>query len=162
MEALGRHSNADTRVYFTGGATAVLYGWRESTIDVDIKIMPDRDELLRLVPGIKERLHLNVELASPMDFIPVNPQWEERSPFIKQVGRTFFHHFDMYAQALSKIERDHEQDRQDVQAMFQRSLVKADPLRAYFKEIVPFLYRYPSVDPRSFIDRLNEAIRAYQ
>src|SRR6201999_1643214 len=32
-------------VYLTGGATAVLYGWRESTIDVDIKVVPDNDEL---------------------------------------------------------------------------------------------------------------------
>jgi hypothetical protein len=36
-------TDGDTRIYFTGGATAVLYGWRASTIDVDLKIVPDRD-----------------------------------------------------------------------------------------------------------------------
>jgi hypothetical protein len=38
MEALGDEADADARIYFTGGATAVLFGWRTSTIDVDVKI----------------------------------------------------------------------------------------------------------------------------
>ena len=49
MRALGDAARRETRVYFTGGATAVLHGWRDSTIDIDIKIVPDRDELLRTV-----------------------------------------------------------------------------------------------------------------
>jgi hypothetical protein len=31
-------------VFLAGGARAVLVGWRSSTIDVDLKIIPDRDE----------------------------------------------------------------------------------------------------------------------
>jgi hypothetical protein len=38
MRALGEASAESARVYFTGGATAVLFGWRSSTIDVDVKI----------------------------------------------------------------------------------------------------------------------------
>ena len=59
------------RVYLAGGATALLHGWRGSTIDVDIKIVPDVDRLFRAMPKIKERLQLNDELASPDDFIPL-------------------------------------------------------------------------------------------
>lgn len=33
MRALGKAAHAEGRVYLTGGATAVLYGWREMTID---------------------------------------------------------------------------------------------------------------------------------
>ena len=40
------------RVYLTGGATAVLHGWRESTIDIDIKVVPDSDDLLREIPRV--------------------------------------------------------------------------------------------------------------
>lgn len=47
MQALGRATKSEGRVHLTGGATAVLYGWRESTIDVNIKVVPDNDELLR-------------------------------------------------------------------------------------------------------------------
>ena len=45
MRALGTEAEASTRVYFTGGATAVRLGWRASTIDVDIKMVPETDRL---------------------------------------------------------------------------------------------------------------------
>src|SRR5262245_51898646 len=110
MRALGSAATADARVYFTGGATAVLTGWRDSTIDVHLRIVPDQDALFRELPRLKERLQINIELASPDHFIPVKDGWEDRSPFVAREGRVSFHHFDLYAQALSKIERGHAQD----------------------------------------------------
>ena len=71
MRALGRAAKVEGRVYLTGGATAVLNGWRASTIDVDIKVIPDQDELLREIPRLKEQLNLNVELASPSDSLGI-------------------------------------------------------------------------------------------
>jgi hypothetical protein len=137
-------------VFFTGGVTAVLLGWRPSTIDVDLKILPERDALLRAIPELKEALQLNVELASPVDFIPVPPGWEEGGQFIDRAGRVSFYHFDFYAQALAKLERSHEQDLADVRELVARRLV--DPTRAleYFNRIEPHLYRYPAIDPPSF------------
>jgi len=85
MKALGREADRPAQVYLTGGATAVLYGWRESTIDVDMKMVPDLDRVFRAIPEIKERLQINIELASPDDFIPVREGWEDRSPFITQI-----------------------------------------------------------------------------
>jgi hypothetical protein len=102
MRALGAEADVPARVYFTGGATAVLLGWRASTIDVDIKMVPETDRLFRAIPQIKESLHLNVELASPADFVPVRAGWEERSPYITQDGRVAFHHFELCAQALGE------------------------------------------------------------
>jgi hypothetical protein len=67
-------------VYLTGGATAVLLGWRETTIDADITIVPESDRLLRARPALKEQLRINVELASPAHFIPELPGWAEREP----------------------------------------------------------------------------------
>lgn len=87
MRAFGAEAPVDTRVYFTGGATAVLHGWRESTIDVDIRFAPEHDALFRAIARLKEELHINVELASPDHFIPVRPGWEDRSPFITREGR---------------------------------------------------------------------------
>jgi hypothetical protein len=91
MRELGRAARVEGRVYLTGGATAVLFGWRESTIDIDVKLIPDSDELLREIPRLKEELDLNIELAAPSDFIPLPPGWEERSPLIRREGkiRTF-------------------------------------------------------------------------
>ena len=79
MRALGQAAEADTRVYFTGGVTAVLFGWRPSTIDVDLKIVPDHDRLYRALPELKEQLAMNLELAAPDDFIPVKAGWLEES-----------------------------------------------------------------------------------
>jgi len=45
MQALGERAEAECRVYFTGGATAVLEGWRQQTIDADILVVPDSDRL---------------------------------------------------------------------------------------------------------------------
>lgn len=150
MRAFGAAADIVTRVYFTGGATAVLMGWRASTIDVDIKLEPESDALFRAIPDIKETLQLNVELASPLDFIPVRPGWQDRSPFVAQEGRASFHHFDPYAQALSKVERGHRQDVDDVREMVSRGMI--DPAAAwhYYTSIEPQLFRYPALDPQSF------------
>ena len=40
ISALGVKAKREARLYFTGGATAVLLGWRGSTIDVDILLVP--------------------------------------------------------------------------------------------------------------------------
>ena len=159
MRALGESARGETRVYLTGGATAVLHGWRDSTVDVDIKIVPERDELLRKLPELKEQLQLNVELAAPMDFIPVRPDWESRSPFVAREGRVSFHHFDLYAQALAKIERGHAQDALDVRELFVRGLIEPAKLLDYFAAVEPRLYRYPAIDAKSFRLAVEQAVR---
>ena len=157
LHALGREAREETVAYLTGGATAVLLGWRASTIDVDLRLVPERDELLRALPLLKDELGINVELASPADFIPVPEGWEDRSVFAFRDGRLSVYHFDPYAQALAKLERAHAQDLGDVEALVERGLV--DPARAltYFGEIEPWLYRFPAVDPRSFRARVEDA-----
>jgi hypothetical protein len=47
--ALGRVARHPTRLYLTGGASAVLEGWRASTVDIDVRFEPD-DDLLRACP----------------------------------------------------------------------------------------------------------------
>ena len=61
MRALGAEADRESRVYLTGGATAVLLGWRESTIDVDLKLEPETDRLLRALASLKETLELNMQ-----------------------------------------------------------------------------------------------------
>jgi hypothetical protein len=159
MQRLGEAADGETRAYFTGGATAVLHGWRATTIDVDLKLVPERDSLLRAIPILKERLQINVELASPDQFIPVPDGWEDRSPFIVQEGRLAFHHFDLYAQALAKVERGHAQDLADVDEMLRRGMIEPEGAIEYFVRIEPRLYRYPAVDGASFRQAVERAFR---
>jgi hypothetical protein len=157
MRRLGAEARARGRLYFTGGATAVLYGWRATTIDVDIRLVPEQDELLRALPRLKEELRMNIELASPAEFIPVRPGWEDQSPFIGREGTLSFHHFDLYAQALAKVERGHTQDLADVAEMVRRGLVEPVEAQRYFAAIEPLLYRYPAIDPTSFRLAVDDA-----
>jgi hypothetical protein len=159
MRALGPEAKESERVYFTGGATAVLLGWRSSTIDVDIKIVPEGDAIFRALPRLKEELQMNIELASPDQFIPELPGWRDRSPFIEAVGRTQFHHYDLYSQALAKIERAHDQDLQDVREMIARHLVEPPRAVEFFSAIEPHLYRYPAIDAASFRKSVEEFLQ---
>lgn len=158
MRAVGAAATEEASVYFTGGATAVLLGWRASTIDVDIEIVPDRGEILRVIPGLKEALRINVELASPAHFIPELPSWRERSAFIAREGKVAFYHYDFYAQALSKIERGHAKDRADLASMLRGGLIEPVRLRELFESIVPEMFRYPALDVASFRRALDEAL----
>jgi len=158
MRELGNASDREGACYLTGGATAVLLGWRESTIDVDILLVPETDALLRAIQRLKDDLQVNVELASPAEFIPVPSGWEGRSVFEAREGSLSFYHFDPHAQALAKIERGHAQDRGDVAAMIERGLVDPGRLLAYFDQIEPELHRFPAVDPRSFRRHVEEAV----
>ena len=150
MAAAGAAAAREGVCYLAGGATAVLVGWRATTIDVDIALEPEQDELLRALPAIKDELAVNVELASPRDFIPLPAEWEERSIGIGREGALRFAHFDPYSQALSKLERGHPRDLEDVQAMLRLELVDRRRLGGLFDEIEPELYRFPAIDPPSF------------
>ena len=150
MRALGSGVTDAARVYLVGGASSVLLGWRDSTIDVDLKFVPENDEILRKLPSLKERLQLNIELASPDDFIPQLPGWQERSRFIRQEGKLTFLHYDFYAQALAKIERGHEKDLQDVSDLIKSNLVESKRLLELFSQIEGLLHKYPALDAPSF------------
>lgn len=153
---LGRVVSPGTKMYLTGGATAVLAGWRPSTVDVDVRFEPDSDDALRQLAGLKERLQVNVELASPLDFLPPLPNWHGRSRFRFRAGNLEVFDFDPYSQALSKLERGFELDLADVAAMVRTGLVQPQELLDLFAAIEPELFRFPAVDPK----RLRRAVEA--
>jgi len=150
MRSLASRVRSPSRIYLVGGSSAVLLGWRDSTIDVDLKFIPESDELLRSLPALKEQLNINLEIASPDHFIPELPGWQERSLFIRQEGTLAFLHYDFYAQALAKIERGHAIDQQDVNEMIRRDLVERQQLLELFTAIESEFYRYPALDGPSF------------
>ena len=150
MAAIAREATQDVELFLVGGTSAVLVGWRASTMDIDLAMRPETDAMLRAIPALKERLHVNVELASPDGFIPVAPGWESRSPLVVKLGRVTFRHFDFHAQALAKIERGHGRDLADVIAMREHGLIVPAEVRACFARMEPELYRFPAIDPPTF------------
>jgi hypothetical protein len=158
LEELSRAVRAPTRLYLTGGASQLMRGLRDSTVDIDFTLDPEHDEILRSMVALKETLKVNVELVSPAHFVPALPGWRERCLFIGQFGKLAVHHFDPYTQALSKIERGHQRDRADVEALIRGGIVEPARLRDLFQEAETELFRYPAIDPRSLktaVDRLG-------
>lgn len=150
MARLGQRVRGDGTIYLTGGATAVLYGWRSATVDVDIKADPEPPGLFEALAVLKDELDINVELASPDQFIPPIPGWRERAIFIAKHGPVAFYHYDPYGQALSKLQRGHDRDLRDVAALWRTGLIRAKRLMAMFTEIEPHIIRYPAIDPPTF------------
>lgn len=150
MVALGDRVRGTGTIYLTGGATAVLYAWRTATIDVDLKADPEPAGLFEAIAELKDELDINVELASPDQFIPPVPGWRERSLLIGRYGPLTFLHYDPYGQALAKLQRGHDRDVRDVRAFLAEGLIRTEELRRHFEEIEPLLNRYPGIDPASF------------
>lgn len=155
LDALGRAAGGKMTVYLVGGATAVTVGWRDTTIDVDLRLEPEDEDALRALSRLKEELHVNVELASPLDFLPELPGWRDRSPFVASVGQLTVRQLDPYAQALAKLERGFTQDLRDVDEMVARGLVRPTELTRLFRAIADQLHRFPAVDG----DHLRAAVQ---
>jgi len=155
LAALGRRVRAQHVLYLVGGSSAVLVGWRASTRDVDVRPEPDSDELLRAISDLKQELDINIELASPLDFLPALDGWRDRSPYVGTWGRLQVRHLDFRMQALAKLERGLDTDLADVATMLERGLVTAAELHAGFVAMRSDLFRFPAVDVARFEHRLQ-------
>lgn len=158
LARLGASAKSPGACFITGGATAILVGWRETTIDVDLKFDPEPAGVFDVIPALKRELSINVELAAPDDFLPPLDRWRERSQYIGTFGPVRVFHYDFVAQALSKIERGHDKDLLDVQEMLRRGLVTARDLATHSEAMRPGLKRYPAVDEDSFVRRVKQFI----
>jgi hypothetical protein len=160
LSALGTRLRAPHTLYLIGGSSAVLVGWRPSTRDVDVRPEPDSDELLRAIDDLKHELDINVELASPLDFLPELDGWRDRSPFVGTWGPLQVRHLDFRLQALAKLERGLETDLDDVRSMLERDLVSAAELHDGFSAMRAGIFRFPGVDVTRFERRLVEVAGA--
>lgn len=155
MRELARTAPTGERfqVYLVGGGTAVLQGWRRSTIDADV--YAEREEVFQDVQGIKSRLKLNIEFARLEHFVPPLAGTDDRHVFIARVGDVDFFHYDPYAQLLSKVVRGFRKDLLDAGKLLNSGMV--DPER--FRELVWAIpdsefARYPNLSR----DAVREAV----
>lgn len=145
------------RVYIVGGGTAVLAGWRASTIDVDL--YAERDEVFRDIQGIKERLQLSIEFARPEQFVPELAGSAGRHRFIERVGNVEFYHYDPYAQLLSKIIRGFRKDMVDAAGLVESGMVDPRRFRELVQEIPDGAFaRYPTLSRESVGAAVDEAL----
>ena len=162
MKELAAKARGPGNVYFTGGATALLLGLREQTIDVDVKLDPEPAGVFEAIADLKNRLDLNVELASPDDFIPAPRDWKERSRHIASIGQLQYFHYDFVMQALAKLERGHGQDLEDVRRLLRGGHVSVEAITRTFAEIEPLMLRYPAIDPAQFKKKVDAFLERHK
>ncbi len=125
------------RLYLTGGAALVHRGIRPGqTLDIDIQITADPANLTAQVAQLKQQLNINIEFASPGDFIPLPTQWETRSQFIKRYNQVDVFYFDWYSIALSKMQRANRQDVVDVQLLVRQGFVNVVELDILYQDVL--------------------------
>ena len=153
---VGRTQQAG-RLYITGGAALVHRGIRPGqTLDIDIQITVDPTDLTTRIVQLKQRLNMNIEFASPGDFIPLPSQWEARSEFIKRYNQVDAFYFDWYSIALSKMQRANQQDIVDVQLLVSRGFVDVTELDLLFQDVLAkigmpsYIRLFPNLSQQQF------------
>lgn len=140
LNVLGKEVNFPCKIYLVGGTSLIVFGLREQTVDIDLSLEVDNKyhaKLIQTIRHLKEELDMNIEEASPGDFIPLPSGWEERCSYVGQFGTITVYHFDLYSTALSKIERGSEIDFEDVKSLIQSGKIEWKKLIAFYQEILP-------------------------
>lgn len=140
LRELGRRFRGSGALYLVGGSILVYQGYRPRTADIDYRVeltSGDDGLFIQALRATQRAVNLNVEAASPADFIPLPRGWKDRSPFLIQEGGLVVYAFDPLSTALAKIERGQERDIDDVLALCRTGAVGVDEIMAGFEEIAP-------------------------
>ena len=161
LQQLGRTFRKPGRLYLVGGAALVHAGVRPGfTQDIDIQVSgANEGELIVAIQRLIQQLQINVEFASPADFIPLPSQWEMHAQYVGRYGGVDVFYFDFYSIALSKIERGNSRDIADVELLVQQGIITLNELDAAYREVLAQLGqgRYPRITPQRFSERYTAA-----
>ncbi len=157
MRAFAAAAKGPGSVFLTGGASAVLLGFRESTPDLTLRLDPEPAGASETMADLQKRLGLTIKRLSPSDFMPTPPGWHKRSRYIASYGGVSFYHVDFALQALAALERGSPQDLNDVRPLFKEGFLTPPGLLEAFATIEPELPRYPAVDAT----RLAKKVRLF-
>lgn len=155
LRTFGQQYRKPGRLYIAGGAALVHAGIRSGRTQ-DIYIEVTDGNMLFTIDQLKHRLHLNIEIASPRDFMPVPTQWEAMSQYVGRYGDIEVFYFGFYSIALSKIDRGTTRDLQDVQLLVQQKAIDLPTLDGAFQDVMSQVQtsqgrmRYPRFDPTAF------------
>lgn len=157
LAALGKAYRKPGRIYLAGGAALVHMGVRSgATLDIDVVIEADNeDEMIITIRRLVDQMQINIEFASPADFIPVPSQWTAHSRYFGRYGKIEAFYYDLYSLTLSKISRGNDRDLLDVKLLVQEKLITLDELDAAYNEILPRMGKRPyiNLNPQKFAER---------
>ena len=126
LRALGASGRSPIRLYLVGGAVMVDLGLRQATLDVDYVARGEASalrELERALPKLKDELDINVEPASPADFMPIPDGVLDQSAYVRSYGQLAVYHYHYPSLTLAKIARGAERDLVDVELLVRHGIV---------------------------------------
>jgi hypothetical protein len=102
-------------------------GLRSATLDVDYVAASENPRALqefeRLLPRLKDEIDVNVEPASPGDFMPVPRGVLERSRYVRNYGSVAVYHYHYPTLILAKAARGAERDLADIELLLRAGIV---------------------------------------
>ncbi len=164
LTELGRRFHQGGRVYLVGGAALVHAGIRPgssaTTQDIDLEVASG--DMYQTIHQLKQHLNINVEFASPGDFLPLPQNWQSMSRYVGRYGAVEVFYFDFYSIALSKIARGNSRDLQDVILLLQQQVISLAELDRAAHEVAAQMGKgnYKRLDPNDFLTRY-QAIRQH-
>lgn len=139
LNALGRRVRRPIRFYLVGGSVLIDLGLRVSTLDIDYVADADNPaalaELEQAIRTLKDELDVNVELASPADFLPIPPSVLGRSRFVAQYGQLSVYYYHLASLVIAKAARGLEQDLADAERLIRAGEVDWSDVEATWWEV---------------------------
>lgn len=154
LAAFGEHCLGPGRLYLVGDATAVLRGFRSSTVDLDFVLDPEPAGAFEAIARLKDELDVSVEISSPAHFVPELRDWREHSPSVGRYGEVEVFDYDLRAQALAKLARGFTRDFADVHSMIDSGATSAAAIAEAFESIRDRILRYPRLDEHALASRV--------
>ena len=114
-------------------------GLRAATVDIDY--VADADDPAALadfelaVRHLKNELDINIEPASPADFLPIPRSALDQSRYVGQYGAVSVYHYHLPSLILSKAARGLEQDLDDVIRLVRAGAVAWDDVEAMWRTV---------------------------
>lgn len=123
-------------------------------MDIDIEISGENEgEMIEAIRRLIQQMNVNVEFASPRDFMPLPKHWLTQSQYVGRYGAIDVFYFDFYSIALSKMQRGSTLDINDVKLLLQQGVITLEGLDAAYREVFAQLgkssYR-KKLDPQQF------------
>ena len=127
------------RFYLVGGVVLIDLRLRETTLDVDFVADADEAEALaeleQAIRRLKDELDINVEPASPADFLPIPPSVLARSRYVDRFGPVSVYYYDIPSLVIAKAARALERDLDDVERLVHAGEVEWREVEETWREV---------------------------
>jgi len=139
LHALGRRLRRPVRFYLVGGSVLIDLGLRAATLDIDY--VAEADDPMALadlevaIRALRDELDVNVEPASPADFLPVPRSVLDRSRYVGRHGPVSVYYYHLPTLVIAKAARGLEQDMADAERLVRAGEVAWADVETTWEEI---------------------------